>query len=114
MSENNAERISKSTFEWAEDLVADNQTINVSSIVPRNDKLNGEAAEVNSYLERMCSNVNMHFIDDARAINPKRHLNNNMLHLNLKRLSKIMSFIYKLNQKDVLHFISPYTKLIFS
>ena len=74
-SENNAERIAKSIVDLAKGLVADYHTVSVPSIVPRNDKLNGKAAEVNSYLEKMCSNVNMHFIDNARVINPKRHLN---------------------------------------
>ena len=31
----------------------------------------------------------MHFIDNARVINPKRHLNNSKLHLNLKRSAKL-------------------------
>ena len=82
-SENNAERIAKSIVDLAKGLVSDDRTISVSSIVPKNDKLNGKAAEVNSYLEKMCSNVNMHFIDNARVINPKRHLNNSKLHLTL-------------------------------
>ena len=59
MSENDTERIAKSIAKWAKDLVADNCTVSVSSIVPRNDKLNGKAAEINPYLEMMCSNVNM-------------------------------------------------------
>ena len=88
-SENNAEKIAKPIADLANCLVADDRTISVSSIVPGNDKLNGKAAEVNSYLQRMCSNVNMHFIDNARVINPKRHLNNSKLHLNLKGLAKL-------------------------
>ena len=87
-SENNAERIAKSIVDLPKSLVADDRIISVSRIVPRNDKLNGKAAEVNSYLERMCSNVNMHFIDDARVINPKRHLNNSKFHIYLKGSSK--------------------------
>ena len=73
---NNAEKIVKSVVDLVKGLVADDPTISASSIVLRNDKLNGKAAEVNSYLERMCSNVNMHFIDNARVVNPKNHLNN--------------------------------------
>ena len=74
-SENNAETIAKSIVDLAKGLVADDRVINVSSIVPRNDKLNSKAAEINSYLQRMCSDVNMHLVDNARVINPKRHLN---------------------------------------
>ena len=54
-SENNAERIAKSIENLAKGLVANDRTISVSSIVPRNDTLNGKAAEVTSYLQRMCS-----------------------------------------------------------
>ena len=54
-SENNAERIEKSIVDLAKGLVAIDRTISVSSIVPRNDTLNGKAAEVTSYLQRMCS-----------------------------------------------------------
>ena len=54
-SENNAERIEKSIVDLAKGLVANDRTISVSSIVPRNDTLNGKAAEVTSYLQRMCS-----------------------------------------------------------
>ena len=53
--ENNAERIVKFIVDLAKGLVANDRTISVSSIVPRNDTLNGKAAEVTSYLQRMCS-----------------------------------------------------------
>ena len=45
---NNAERIAKSIVDLAKGLVVDDRTISVSSIVPRNDKLNGKVTEVNS------------------------------------------------------------------
>ena len=47
-SENNAERIAKFIVDLAKGLVVDDRTISVSSIVPRNDKLNGKVTEVNS------------------------------------------------------------------
>ena len=68
-SQNNAEKIPKSIADLAKCLVTDDHTISVSRIVPKNDKLNSKAAEVNSYVERMCSNANMHFIDITRVIN---------------------------------------------
>ena len=84
-SGNTAERIAKSIADLAKGLVVDDRAISVSSIAPRNDKLNGKAAEVNSCLESICSNVNMHFIDNARVIiNSQKHLNKSKLHLNLK------------------------------
>ena len=46
--ENNAERIAKSIIDLTKSLVVDDRTISVSSIVPRNDKLNGKVTEVNS------------------------------------------------------------------
>ena len=54
-SQNNAEKILKSIVDLAKCLVTDDRTI--------------KAAEENSYVERMCSNVNMHFIDITRVIN---------------------------------------------
>ena len=83
-SENNKEKIAKSIADLAKGLVADDRNISISSTIPRNDKLNGKAAEINSYLERMCSNVNMHFIDNARVINPNSYLNYSKLYLNLR------------------------------
>ena len=53
--ENNAERTVKFIVDLAKGLVANDRTISVSSIVPRNDTLNGKTAEVTSYLQRMCS-----------------------------------------------------------
>ena len=70
----------KSIVDLAKGLVADDRTISVSSIVQRNDKLNGKAA---------VQNVNMRFIDNARVINPKKYLNNSKLHLNLKGSAKL-------------------------
>ena len=55
--ENNTEKIAKSIVDLAKGLVVNDCIISVSSIVPKNDKLNSKAAEINSYLERMCSNV---------------------------------------------------------
>ena len=88
-SENNAERIAKSIVDLAKGSVADDRNIRVCIVVPRNDKLNSKAAEVNSYLERICLNVSMLFVDTARVINPKKHLNNSKLHLNLKGSAKL-------------------------
>ena len=68
-SQNNAEKILKSIVDLAKCLVTDDRTISFSRIVPKNDKLNSKAAEENSYVERICSNVNMHFIDITRVIN---------------------------------------------
>ena len=73
----------------AKGLVVVDRTISVSSIVPKNDKLNGNSAEVNSYSERVCSNEDMHFIDNAGVINSKKHLNNSKLQLHLKGSARL-------------------------
>ena len=108
-SENNAERIAKSIVDLAKGLVADNRTISVSSIVPRNVKLNRKVADVNSYLERMCSYLNIHFIDNARFINRKRDLNNSKLHLNLKGSAKLRDLFIN-PMKKMYSIWSPHTQ----
>ena len=59
----------------------DNQTVIVSSIVPRNDENLKKAEEINIILEELCNANNVGIIL-LRNINPKRHLNRSTLHLN--------------------------------
>ena len=106
---NIAERTAKSIVNLAKGLIADDSTVSVSSIVPRNDKLNGKAADLNSYLQKMCSNVNMHFIDNARVVNPKKHLNNSKLHLNLKDSAKL-SGVFINSIEKIYSIRSPHTQ----
>lgn len=53
----------------------------VSGIVPRGDRLNEKAMDVNGKLERMCQRRKIPFIDN-RNIDPNLHLNGSRLHLN--------------------------------
>ena len=108
-SGNTAERIAKSIADLAKGLVVDDHTISVSSKVPRNNKLNGKAAEVNSCLESMCSNVNIPFVDNARVINSKKHLNKSKLHLNLKSSAKLRDLFIN-SIKKMYSIWSPHTK----
>ena len=107
--ESNAERTAKSIVKLAKRLVADDCTVSVCSIVPRNYKSKGKAAELNSYLQKMCSNVNMHFIDNVGVINPKMHLNNSKLHLSLKDSAKL-SGVFINSIKKMYSIRSPHTQ----
>ena len=51
----------------------------------------------------------MHFIDNARVINPKRHLNNSKLHLNLKGSAKL-SDVFINSIKKMYPIWSPHTQ----
>ena len=56
-SEQNAERIGKSIVDLAKLSVKDHCPVSISNIVPRNDKWNNKAQEVNSFLKNMCTNT---------------------------------------------------------
>ena len=58
-----------------------NNTVIVSSIVPRDDENKKNADEVNIILEELCNANNVGMISQ-RNTNPKRHLNCSRLHLN--------------------------------
>ena len=90
-------------------MVAHDRAISVSSTVSRNDKLNSKTAEANFYLERMRSNVNMHFIDNASVTNPNKHLNNSKLHLNLKNSAKLRDLFIN-SIKKMYSISSPYAQ----
>ena len=110
-SENKAERIAKSIADLAKGSIADDRT--VCSKVPRNEKLNGKVVETNSWLETMYSNLNMHFIDNEKVINPKKRLNNSKLQINLNGSAKLRDLFINSNQKHIFNLISTYAKPIF-
>ena len=58
--------------------------------IARNDEWNNKAQEVNRFLEVMCLNSDINYINTSKAINPRRHLNNSKVHLNLKGATKLM------------------------
>ena len=82
----------------AKGLVADDRTISVSSIVSKINKWNGKAAAVNSYLERMCSSVNMYFLNNARVIN------------HLKSSAKLCDLLFINTIKKMYSIWSPHTQ----
>ena len=95
-TENTASQIAKATI----DLVTSN-TVTVSGIVPRLDKLNNNANEVNRRLVLMCKERNISFLSHDESIDPSKHLNESKLHLNsngIKIFTENFSrFLVKLN-----------------
>ena len=83
-SENNAERVGKSIVDLAKSLLFENRKVSISEIIPRNDRWNIKAKEVNNHMKEMCACVNIDYIDNFQNFNPRRHLNSSRLHLNDK------------------------------
>ena len=80
-SNKSPEQISLDILNLANSLKLDNNTVIVSSIVPRDDENKKKVDEVNTILEKLCK-ANSVGIISHRNINPKRHLNRSRLHLN--------------------------------
>ena len=80
--ENTASQIAKATIDLATSLENDDDTVTVSSIVPRLDDLNNKANEVNRCLVLMCKERNFSFLSHDESIDPRKHLNESKLHLN--------------------------------
>ena len=75
----------------------DRNSVFISGIVPRSDKLNEKASKVNSILRHECNVRNICFIDNKR-ISPRFHCNRSGLHLNFYgRKFFIRIFIAKLD-----------------
>ena len=80
-SNRSPEQIPLDILNLANFLKLDNNTVNVSSIVPPNYENKKKADEVNIILEELCNANNVGMISH-RNINPKRHLNRSRLHVN--------------------------------
>ena len=63
--------------------------VSISSILIRKDKHQQKAQEVNNYLEELCKEFNIYYIDHKKSIKPQ-HLNKSTLHL-IKRGTSILS-----------------------
>ena len=90
MSENNPERVAKPIVLLAKGMSSEKRKVIVSGIIPRNDKWNKKAEEVNQHLKDMSKIVSIDYIDKS-SFNPKKHLNNGKLHLNEKGFYKFNS-----------------------
>ena len=84
ISDNSPERAGKSTVDLAKNMFHDNRKVTVSGIVLRNNEWKNKAELVNNHLKERSKSANIHFIDNGKIFNPKKHLNNNKLHLNDK------------------------------
>ena len=80
-TKNTASQIAKATIDLATSLQNDDNTVTVSSIVPRLHDLNNKATEVNRRLVLMCKERNISFLSHE-SINPSKHLNESKLDLN--------------------------------
>ena len=65
----------------------------ISGIVPRSDKLNEKASKVNSILRHECNVRNICFIDN-KHISPRFHCNRSGLHLNYYGAKKLLENFY--------------------
>ena len=73
--------IANEIIDLAMEMKTDVNEVIISSILPRRDKLNVKAIEVNKFLFSFCSKKKLHCIDNSN-IDPNKHLNNSGLHLN--------------------------------
>ena len=78
----------------------DRNSVFISGIVPRSDKLNEKASKVNSILRHECNVRNICFIDN-KHISPRFHCNRSGLHLNYYGTRKLQeNFLYELAKLD--------------
>ena len=78
----------------------DENSVFISGIVPRSDKLNEKASKVNSILRHEGNKRNICFIDN-KHISPRFHCNRSALHLNYYGTKKLQAnFLYELAKLD--------------
>ena len=68
-------------IQLAKSVKTDANKVAMSSILPRNDKFNSKAKEVNTYLQDICFSNNLPLITYSN-INPHHHINVKGLYLN--------------------------------
>ena len=84
------EQISLDILNLVDSLKLENNTVIVSSKVPRDDENLKKVDEVNIILEELCKAHNVGMISHGNII-PKRHLNGSRLHLNGAGVSLFVS-----------------------
>ena len=77
----NSDEIADEIVNFAKSIKTDENNIVISSIVPKKDRLNNKAKEVNLHLKEKCEANNLSLIE-THNINPYRHINAKGLHLN--------------------------------
>ena len=81
--------IGQKILELAVSCKSDSNNILISGIVPRRDKLNAKAAQVNSFLKNECGKRNICFINNYN-VNPKYHCKQGGIHLNKSGTSRLI------------------------
>ena len=81
-SEKTSSQIAKAIIELAMLLKTDENSVIVSSIVPRFDNFNNKANEVNNPLVHICRERDIPFISHTESIDPSKYLNESKFHLN--------------------------------
>ena len=75
-----ADEIAENIVDLEKSIKTKKNKIIISKLVPRADKLNDKANDVNKKLEEICKNDSIDIMDNSN-INIKRHINKNKLHL---------------------------------
>ena len=87
-SNKKAKCIAESIVSLAKEVKAGKLDVSFSSITPCNDNWNNKVMEVNSFLKDLYESNDIPFISNT-TINPEKHLNNSLLHLNPKGSNKL-------------------------
>ena len=94
------EEITMGILNLAMTCKTDTNSVFISGIVPRSDKLNEKASKVNSILRHECNVRNICFIDN-KHISPRFHCNRSGLHLNYCGAKKLQeNLLYELAKSD--------------
>ena len=88
------ELVAKSIVDVGSSLKNDSHDVSRSSMVVKNDKYKEKAAQVNEYLEKICGERNIYFINHAKNT-LLQHLRKSKLHLNRKGSSILTSNFVK-------------------
>ena len=75
-------------------LKNDTNTLSISAIVPRSDKLDNKTTEVNNRLVLICKERNISFLCHSDIIDPSKHLNESKLHFNRQRMRVFEEHIF--------------------
>ena len=94
-------QISRSIIELGISFKNDRNTVSISAIVPRSDKLDNRGTETNNRLVLKCQEGNIPFLFHSDIIEPSKHLNKSKLHFNIQGMrvfaENISDFFTKLN-----------------
>ena len=90
-----ASQIAKATIDLVTSLKCNENIMTVSGIVPRLDKLNIKAKEVNDRLVQMCQEINIPILSHVKNSDPSKHLNESKLHLNHHAIKDFTGNFYK-------------------